>query len=154
QGKGDAREAIRRQRSALEALVRAARGELGGKASEAVTAKIRQTLEAAAVDDDSAAEGRAGRLAKELEPSGFGSLLAHAPASPPAQRRKREDPAASRKALADARARLREAEDEHRAAVAEERQAHKRWQQAVEESERAAERVDELREQLEALRGR
>src|SRR2546430_12255800 len=53
-GGGDARAEIKRQREALAKLVRAAREEVGGDASEAVTGRIRQTLEAAAVDDEAA----------------------------------------------------------------------------------------------------
>jgi hypothetical protein len=150
-GDGDARKEIKRQREALAKLVRAAREELGGDASEAVTGRIRQTLEAAAVDDEAAEQVRRGRLAKELEPRGFGTLAAHAKAAPK-RRAPREDAAASRKALQEERARLREAEDEHRAAVAEERQAHKRWQQAVGEAEQAAERVEQSREAFEKRR--
>src|SRR5207253_892116 len=88
-GQPDAREAVKRQRDALAKLVKAAGEELGGKASEAVTTKIRQTLEAAAVDDQAAEDIRRGRLAKELEPAGFGTLAAHAK---PAGRRRPAPP--------------------------------------------------------------
>jgi hypothetical protein len=152
-GRGDMREAIKRQREALETLVRAARQEIGGDVSEAVAGRIRQTLEAAAVDDKAAEELRQGRLVKELEPRGFGTLAAHAkPAQ--AKQRPKVDSAKARKALAEARAQLREAEDEHRAALAEERQAHKRWQQAQGDAEQAAERVEQTRKALESVRGR
>jgi len=151
-GGTEAREAVKRQRNALEALVRAARDEFGGQASETVTTRIRQTLEAAVVDDAAAGEVRRGRLAKELEPAGFGTLAAHArqgrAGRPPAK-----NAAASRKALAEARARLREAEDEHRAAIAEERQAEKRWRQTQHDAEQAAERVERARRDLDAARG-
>jgi len=152
-GKPGAREAVKHQRDALEKLVRAAREELGGKPTEAVTAKIRQTLEAAAVDDQAAEDVRRGRLAKELEPAGFGTLAAHAP--PPGKKSARPTrDAASKKALAEARARLREAEDELRAAQAEERQANKRWQQAQGDAEDAAKRADKIRRELESLRAK
>ena len=49
-GGPDAREAIKRLRDALDGLVDAARDELGGKASEAVLGKVRQTLERAGAD--------------------------------------------------------------------------------------------------------
>jgi hypothetical protein len=151
-GTPDAREAVKHQRESLDRLVGAARDELGGKASEAVAGKIRQTLEAAAVDDQAAEGLRRGRLEKELEPAGFGTLAAHVP--PPGKKpaRAKETPAAARKAIAEARARLREAEEEHRAAQAEERQAHKRWQQAQGDAEEAAERVEKLRRELDELR--
>ena len=156
-GDADAREAVGRQRRALEALVRSAQDELGGDASEAVTMRIRQTLEAAAVDDAAAEVVRRGRLVKELEPAGFGTLAAHVKPRPGRVRggtRRGGDAAAARKALAEARARLREAEDEHRAALAEERQAHKRWQQTQHDAEQAAERVDKARAALDAIRAR
>jgi hypothetical protein len=152
-GKPGAREVIKEQRQALDRLVRAARDELRGKASEAVVGKIRQTLEAAAVDDEAAEEIRRGRLVKELEPAGFGTLAAHAPAPGKARPAPRKDAAAAKKALADARARLREAEDELRAAQAEERQAHKRWQQAHGDAEEAAARVEKARRELDRIRG-
>ncbi len=151
-GKPGAREAIERQREALARLVRAAREELGGTASEAVTTKIRQTLEAAAVDDQAAEHVRHGRLVKELEPAGFGTLAAHASPAARKRPRSRHDAAAARRALAEARARLREAEDEHRAALAEERQARKRWQLAEGDAEQALERVERARRELERLR--
>jgi hypothetical protein len=151
-GGSGARDAVKQLRDALERLVRAARDELGGKASEAVVARIRQSLEAAAVDDRAAEEIRQGRLTKELEPAGFGTLAAHARPSAKTRQRPSEDAAAARRALADARGRLREAEDEHRAAAAEERQAHKRWQQARQDAEQAAERVEKIRRELEQLR--
>lgn len=150
-GRPDAREAILRQRQALEKLVRAARDELGGKVSDAVAGKIRQTLEAAAVDDRAAETVRRGRLEKELEPAGFGTLAAHAPPGR-ARPRPNQDAAAAKKALAEARAQLREAEDELRAAQAEERQAHRRWQQAQSDTQEAAKRVEKIRAELEALR--
>jgi hypothetical protein len=151
-GGGDARDAIARLRKALDALVEAATNELGGDASEAVTTRIRQTLEAAAVDDDAAQAVRRGRLAKELEPAGFGTLAAHATGTPK-KRRAPGDSADRKRRLAEARAKLREAEDEHRAALAEERQARKRWQQAQGDADGAAERVDKARAALDALRG-
>ena len=120
-----------------------------------MTGRIRQTLEAAAVDDGAAEAVRQGQLAKELEPAGFGTLAAHAkPARGKSRTRRAESAADNKKALAEARARLREAEDEHRAALAEERQAHKRWQQMQHDAEQAAERVDKARAALDALRAR
>jgi hypothetical protein len=154
-GAADAREAVQRQRKALETLVSAAREELGGDASEAVTTRIRQTLEAAAVDDGAAQAVRAGRLDKELEPAGFGTLAAHAPKAPRGKKRAapaRETPAAAKRALVEARARLREAEEEQRGALAEERQAHKRWQETQRDAEQAGERVESARAALDALR--
>lgn len=147
-----AREAIGKLRDALEQLVRVAREELGARASDAVAGRIRQTLDAAAVDDQAAEDIRRGRLVKELEPAGFGTLAAHAKPRGRGRARPSEDAVATRKALAEARARLREAEDEHRAATAEERQANKRWQQAQSDAKQAAERAEKVRGELEQLR--
>jgi hypothetical protein len=152
-GRADAREAVKHLRDTLDRLVAAARDELRGKASEAVTSRIRQTLESAAVDDQAAKDVRRGRLVKEFEPAGFGTLAAHARPAGKKPKPPTKDAAAAKKALADARARLREAEDEHRAAEAEARQAHKRWQQAQGDAEEAAARVEKLRRELERLRG-
>lgn len=154
QGSDEARDAVKRQRDALDGLVRAARDELGGDASEAVTTRIRQTLEAAVVDDAAADEVRRGRLAKELEPAGFGTLAAHAKPGRAKPRASATNAVASKKAIADARARLRDAEDEHRAAVAEERQARKRWEQTQHDAEQAAERVEKARHELDTARGK
>jgi hypothetical protein len=153
-GRGDGRAAIKRQRDALEALVRAAREELGGSVSDTVTSRIRKTLEAAAVDDEAAAQVLRGRLVKELEPAGFGTLAAHAKAAPAGRRARSQAPVPAREVLTEARARLREAEDEHRAALAEERQAHRRWQQACGDAEQAAARVEQARAALQAARRR
>src|SRR5581483_8752890 len=54
----EAREAVKEMRRALDRLVGAARDELGGKSSEAVLTRVRQGLEAAAVDDEAAEETR------------------------------------------------------------------------------------------------
>ncbi len=78
-GKGDREAATRRERDALARLLAA-----GGE-------EVRQSLLAAAVDDDAARYLLEARLERELEPRGFGTLLAHAPAEgrrlEPARRR-------------------------------------------------------------------
>ena len=65
-GRGDIGSAAVAQREALEKLV-----SLGGES-------VRATLQAAAVDDDTARDLLAARLLREPEPTGFGTLLAHA----------------------------------------------------------------------------
>ena len=60
-------EATKREHEELERLTR-----IGGEA-------VRQTLLAAAVDDDAAQQLLEARLERELEPRGFGTLLAYAP---------------------------------------------------------------------------
>jgi len=69
-GKGDVAAATKRERETLDRLLRLASGE------------VRQTLQAAAVDDEAAEELRRGRLERELEPRGFGTLLTHAKPAP------------------------------------------------------------------------
>jgi hypothetical protein len=118
-GKGDLAAATKAERDALSKLTRAA-----GQA-------VRQSLEAAAVDDDAAREVLAGRLVQELEPRGFGTLLAYgAPKSRAAPKKpaKPDDRAEQE--------RLRAAKEELAAARAEERQARRRLEQARKEVER------------------
>jgi hypothetical protein len=137
-GKGDLSAATQREREALERLTRA-----GGES-------VRQTLRAAAVDE---AAGRAlleGRLERELEPLGFGTLLAGSP--PP-----RKKPAGAKEAAPTrddraARERLREAEAALAAAESEERQAQRRAAQAQRELTDAQAAVEKARRRLARLR--
>ena len=124
-GKGSLEEATKQQRDALARLVKA-----GGE-------PVRQSLLAAAVDEDAAVELLAGRLERELEPRGFGTLLSHvAPSSRPAR------PKPPKPVDRGARAKLNEAKQELSAAEAEERQAHRRWEQAQHELDKARIAVD------------
>jgi hypothetical protein len=126
-GKGDVAGATKHERETLDRLVRLA------------SVDVRQTLQAAAVDDAAAEELRRGRLERELEPRGFGTLLSHAkpvPAKPKLAEPKPDDRAA--------RAKLQEAKDALTAARSEERQARRRLEEtqaAVEKAERALERL-------------
>jgi hypothetical protein len=65
-GTGSLAGAVKRERAEVEGLIR-----IGGEA-------VRQTLLAAAADDDAAQQLLEARLVRELEPRGFGTLLAHA----------------------------------------------------------------------------
>ena len=120
-GKGDLAAATKRERDALAKLARA-----GGAA-------VRQSLEAAAVDDDAASQLLEGRLTLELEPRGFGTLLAHGikPSTP------RQEPKPAKPDDRAERERLREAKEELAAAQSEERQARRRHEQTVKDVERA-----------------
>ena len=69
-GKGDLAAARQQEHDALERLT-----GIGGEAA-------RQSLLAAAVDDDAAQQLLEARLEQELEPRGFGTLLAHARPAP------------------------------------------------------------------------
>jgi DNA repair exonuclease SbcCD ATPase subunit len=146
-GRGDVQSATRAERGALNKLVSAAEEMLGRGAAKAVIAGVRQTLETAAVDDDAAAELRRGRLVRELEPAGFGSLLSHAPARPRPTARSEPTPKRDDAALRQAREQLRRAEDQLREAEAE----HDRAREILEEAERS---VDLARRECEQARAR
>jgi hypothetical protein len=131
-GQGEIRSAMGAERDALERLV----GLAGEYAGATQLPRVRQTLEAAAVDDGAATALRTGRLDRELEPGGFGTLVA---GTPPARRRG-PDPAAKR-ALAEARKRVTELRREAEAADAEARRRQEDWQRAQERAEEAARRL-------------
>jgi len=134
-GKGDLEAATREQRQALQVLTRA-----GGEA-------VRQTLLAAAVDEEAAGQLLAARLERELEPRGFGTLLSHARPAVPAKRSPKPDDRAARAKLEDAKTALG-------AAQAEERQARKRWELAVKEVDGAQAAVEEAQRDLDTLHSR
>ena len=133
-GKGDVAAATKLERKTLERLLRLASGE------------VRQTLQAAAVDDAAAEELRRGRLERELEPRGFGTLLSHAkpaPAKPKPAKVKRDDRAA--------RAKLQLAKDALTAARSEERHARRQWDEAQRIVARAESAVEKAQRELESL---
>jgi hypothetical protein len=136
-GKGDLAAASRAEREALEALV-----SLGGEA-------LRPTLQAAAVDDNTARQLLEARLVREPEPAGFGTLLTHA--EPRATGRgKAKQPEAKAPPPSDkaARRRLQDAELALTAAVAEEQQAQRRWKQTQRDLETAEAAVDKAQRDL------
>ena len=130
-GEGDLAAATRQERDELERLT-----QTGGEA-------VRQTLLAAAVDDEAARQLLEARLERELEPRGFGTLLSHArpttakptaataaPAEPALPKRKKPDDSAARARLQDAKAALAAAETD-------ERHARRHWEQTRRELEKA-----------------
>jgi DNA-binding phage protein len=134
-GKGDVAAATKLERETLDRLV------------DLASAEVRQTLQAAAVDDAAAEELRRGRLERELEPRGFGTLLSHAkpaPAKPKPAKPKPDDRAA--------RAKLQQAKDALTAARSEERQARRQWEEAQGIVARAEAAVEEAQRALESLR--
>jgi hypothetical protein len=134
-GKGDFAAASKRERETLERLVR-----LGGDA-------VRETLLAAAVDEDAAAQVLEARLERELEPRGFGTLLAHvSPGARAAPRRAKPRPDDR-----EARGKLREAKEALAGAEAEERQAHRRWHQAQRQLEEARAAVEAAQRELDRI---
>jgi hypothetical protein len=130
-GRGDLSAATQRERRALDRLVK-----LAGDAT-------RQTLQAAAVDDAAAEELLRGRLERQLEPRGFGTLLVHA--TPQARPRNAAPPKPDDR---EARARVRDAKETLAAARAEERQARRRWEQTQTDLERAEGAVAKAQEEL------
>jgi DNA-binding phage protein len=134
-GKGDVAAATKLERETLDRLV------------DLASAEVRQTLQAAAVDDAAAEELRRGRLERELEPRGFGTLLSHAkraPAKPKPAKPKPDDRAA--------RAKLQQAKDALTAARSEERQARRQWEEAQGIVARAEAAVEKAQRELESLR--
>jgi hypothetical protein len=133
-GKGEVAAATRLERKTLERLLRLASGE------------VRQTLQAAAVDDAAAEELRRGRLERELEPRGFGTLLSHAkpaPATPKPAKPKRDDRAA--------RAKLQQAKGALTAARSEERHARRQWDEAQRIVAQAESAVEKAQRELESV---
>jgi len=135
-GKGDLGTATQRQREALDRLI-----DLGGSV-------VRPSLQAAAVDDEAAQQLLRGRLERELEPTGFGTLLAHVkpmePRAKPGTPKKPNDAAA--------RTKLRDAKDALAAARSEERQARRRWEQTQADLERAQSAFERAQHELDRSR--
>jgi hypothetical protein len=162
-GEGDLATAAQAEREELEKLV-----SLGGET-------VRPTLQAAAIDDNTARDLLDARLVREPEPAGFGTLLAHAPpvassstsrpqresrarpnrsaSKPPKPRRRREAKPARPDDWA-ARRRLQEAKRMLRAAAAEERQARRDWTQAQRELAKAQASVEKAQTELDRLQAR
>jgi hypothetical protein len=156
-GRGDLAAARKKEREALGRLT-----ALGGEA-------VRQSLLAAAVDDDAARQLLEARLDRELEPRGFGTLSAYAPPAAPRARSaggprtqpaapddkpepKKPDHTADRTAAA--RARLRDAKTALAAAETEERRARRHWDQTQRELEKAQAAVDKAQRDLAAQTAR
>jgi hypothetical protein len=159
-GRGDAagaRAAGEAERRAVGDLVAAARGlaREGGFPSAAVLDRVRETLHAAATDDEARSEVAAARLTREHRPAAFAGLEGLAVA-PGAQRARPERPAPARgrakapevdERKAAERERRRAAQAELKEARAAEREAARRRREA-EGAVHAAER------ELSAARGR
>lgn len=146
QGAGDAGELRRRtaqERHAVSDLVDQA-GRLTDDVSEAVLDQIRDTLHAVALDEEARRRVEKGRLTKELQASGFGSLLA-----PPADAGERASPKQEQAGPAGARRRRdaerrldaarRKAEESERLLA----EARRTLSQAGHERDRAQKRFEE-----------
>ncbi len=154
-GAGDARslrEAAARERTAVEALVGAARGLLtddGHELSPSIIDRVADTLHAAALDEDARVQVREGRLERELRHVGLGAagfaggtappLPPAPPRSPKRQQRRSRDVAAARKAA--------------RAEEADARRAAEKAERAARDAARVRERAAELVRSREAALG-
>jgi hypothetical protein len=127
------REAADEERAAVDRLVSAAPEVLGERASPATVEKIRDTLHAAALDDEARQEVAAGRVVKERRATGLGPFGAPAPAAPrPAKKR-----APAKKVSAADRKRLRAAQ----AALTDAKKHQQRTRRDRASAERALERA-------------
>lgn len=172
--RGAFQSAAARERDEVAKLAREAAKlvtEAGERASPALQEKIAETLHAAALDEATAAEMRAGRLVREREAiGGFGADL---PSTPPRPKRARKTApkkggrseadaaaaAARRQRLAAARTDERHARREHQAATKAIEQAETRAEAARTHAEEAnrrarttAERVKEARRERAAAK--
>ena len=163
-GRGDAataRAATETERQAVGKLVTAARGLARDKGflNDAVLDRVRETLHAAATDDEARAEVEAARVSRERRPAAFGGLEGFAaPAAAPPKRKpapsakpkpKPKRSGGRRKAGAEERAAEerkretaeREAERERKAAEREAERARRREAQEALKEARAEERA-------------
>jgi hypothetical protein len=129
--------------------------QAGHPASAALLERVRQTLRAAVLNDSDLDRLKRGRLVEELNPAGFGGLVAGAKTSrrsrpPGEERRKRELTAArgrlaeQRDAVASARSGLRDAERNEAEAAKSVREAEKRLRQEEAKLEQAKSELERL----------
>ena len=137
-GKGDIAAATRRERELLERATRA-----GGEA-------VRQSLQAAAVDEEAATELLAGRLERPLEPRGLGTLLSHVA---PGARKEPKRAAVRKPDDRAARAKLREATAALTRARTAELEAREQHAAALKAVSRAESAVVKAQRKLDSLRG-
>jgi hypothetical protein len=147
-GKGDLQAATKDEREALERLTR-----VGGE-------PVRQSLLAAAVDEQAARELLAGRLEHQLDPRGFGTLLAHVrpaearPTAAPTTNAKPTAPAHTKPNDRATRAKLQNAKAALTTAHANKRQAQRHLARTRREVEKAQAALDKARYDLDSLHGR
>lgn len=167
-GRGDGRslrEAVERERSAVDALTGTARGLLtseGHELSQTIIDRVADTLHAAALDDAAREQVQQGRLERELRHVGLGGLGSFgAQAPPPGPRPPRSEPRGARAPAPrsaggeDARAELEaakaraEAQATARAeARATEREARRQLERATRAATAARERRDRAAQAL------
>ncbi len=123
------------EREAVGAAVEKASGVLGGQASRATMERVRNSLHAAAGDDDVRAAIESGRLTGDHEPVGLGPFGAGAPAAPRPPKRAPKQDVAARKRVREAQVAQRETA---RRAEAARRELDKRSDAAARAQERLA----------------
>ena len=128
------REASAAEREAVAAAVREASGRLGEKPSKAAVERVRNSLHAAAGDDEVRAAIETGRLTGDHEPVGLGPFGAGAVTPRRAARRETKPDAAARK-------RIRDAQVAHREAVKRAEAARAELDRRTDAAERAQERL-------------
>ena len=147
-GGGELRDAVERERAAVDALTGASRGLLtsqGHELSQTIIDRVADTLHAAALDDDARAQVTDGRLERELRHVGIGLATAGTlPARAPAPARPKK-PAIDRGAEQRAE---RERAEARAAARATEREARRRLERAERATQVAAERRDRAAKSL------
>lgn len=134
------REAQGEEREAVRALTRRAEeilGEVGKPATRSTLERIRETLGAAALDEDARDALKAGRLTSELKMSGFDSLAGIVPAPPRDELAERREKKAERER--ERRRLEKQARDTERRATAAEEQADEAERAAAEAREAADE---------------
>jgi hypothetical protein len=159
-------DAIERHREALKDLVARAEGiieEAGRSATSDTLERVWGTLRAGSLDPDVQEPLSAGRLAQEIESSGFPlglSLQATAPAS--RDKREAATPAPpQRQAIREARAELKQRDAEVqkarkrvRDAETKERRAHQAWEDAVAQAAKARDALAQAEEGVADARAR
>ncbi|HEX6471388.1 MAG TPA: hypothetical protein VF069_19965 [Streptosporangiaceae bacterium] len=153
---GDHIGGIEQRRSELIArLVRMARDAAAGAGQplrEPAVREVEETLQAATIDPDVAADVKAGRLDRPRSHAGFGpGLFAPAQAAPGRKRAAAGAQAKRRPAGRDRAAELSRLEDEHRTAADDAAAARRdlsEWDEQVEEARREVAAADEKAERL------
>jgi hypothetical protein len=141
-GRDAVRAATAAEREAARTLTRLAQellAEGGRPVTRAVTDRLGSLLRAASIDPDAAALLTAGRLAEEVESTGFSALAGLAPARPPRPKQRRSNEDAERKRREQERKRLEVQVERRRRALAEAEGKAERAEQAAEKARADAE---------------
>jgi hypothetical protein len=150
-GRDELKAAMAARREAVNAATKAAVALAGAGQRDAIHA----TFDAAATDDDAAAEVRAGRLAKELEPPSSFALFGGGPdVEEPQAEPEPDEPEVDEAALAEAEQRLADARAEVEAATEAKADLQRRLREADERLDAAETAVAEAKAALKELNDR